>query len=77
MTDRQLVNKCDGEFYQRLCRVADELGLAYADGDRKGEDIRIVLLSGPTCSGKTTAAKLLADMVDTPVSDIRAKIIHS
>ena len=64
MTDRQLVYKCDGEFYEKLCRVADELGLARAEGDREGNDIRIVLLSGPSCSGKTTAAKMLADRLD-------------
>ena len=62
MTDRQLIDKCDGEFYEKLCRVADELGLACADED--GEGISIVLLSGPSCSGKTTAAKMLADRLD-------------
>ena len=62
MTDRQLIKKCDGEFYNRLCHVADELGLACAEGE--GERISIVLLSGPSCSGKTTAAKMLADRLD-------------
>lgn len=64
MTDRQLISKCDSEFYEKLCRIADELGLARAEGDREGNDIRIVLLSGPSCSGKTTAAKMLADRLD-------------
>ena len=56
----ELIKKCDEAFYKELCCVADALWGA-CDG---GKNIRIICLSGPTCSGKTTAAVMLADRFD-------------
>ncbi len=46
---REFVLECEHDFESRLDRTADELL------DTQG--LRIIALSGPTCSGKTTAAK--------------------
>ena len=51
MNIREYIKKCDNEFERNLNRVAD----AIAEGKE-----RVVCLSGPTCSGKTTAASMLA-----------------
>ncbi len=47
----ELIRYCDEDFRKRLYSIADKI---YADG------VRLVSLSGPTCSGKTTAAAMLA-----------------
>ncbi len=57
MDNREFVRKCDEDFKKRLYDVADEITTAFENG--KG--IRLVSLSGPTCSGKTTAADMLAE----------------
>lgn len=46
------VSACEEAFSQRLDAVAEELC---------GSEWRLIRLSGPTCSGKTTAANLLTD----------------
>ena len=51
MNIREYIRKCDGDFSERLNRVADEI----AEGNE-----RVICLSGPTCSGKTTAAAMIA-----------------
>jgi len=47
------VNKCEDDFEARLQAAVDEVCSV--------ENIRIVGLSGPTCSGKTTTAKKLVE----------------
>ena len=47
------VNECEADFEARLKAAVDEVCSV--------ENIRIVGLSGPTCSGKTTTAKKLVD----------------
>ena len=47
----EFVSKCDEAFSESLCAVADKISL--------NEDLKIVSLAGPTCSGKTTAANML------------------
>ena len=51
MSIKELIRKCDGDFKQRLYSIADCI---YND------KVRLIGLSGPTCSGKTTAASMLA-----------------
>lgn len=51
MNIREYIKECDKEFERNLNRVAD----AIAEGKE-----RVVCLSGPTCSGKTTAASMMA-----------------
>jgi uridine kinase len=48
---KELIKRCDESFEKRLHYIADKI---YADG------VRLISLSGPTCSGKTTAAAMLA-----------------
>lgn len=52
MNIREYIRKCDAAFKERLYSVADAIAL--------GQE-RVICLSGPTCSGKTTAAAMLAD----------------
>ncbi len=52
-----IIRKSDDCFRKRLYEVAD--GIAAREG------IRIIGLSGPTCSGKTTAAVMLAERLET------------
>ena len=49
--DQGFIEKCDREFDELLERSVKRLC--------DGEDIRVLGLTGPTCSGKTTAAKKL------------------
>ncbi len=56
MNDREYIKKCDADFRARLCDVADALS-ASLEGEGGA---RLVCLAGPTCSGKTTAAAMLA-----------------
>ena len=51
MNIREYIRECDKEFEKNLNRVAD----AIAEGKE-----RVICLSGPTCSGKTTAASMMA-----------------
>ncbi len=51
----ELIKKCDGDFVERLYSIADKI---HEDG------VRLVSLSGPTCSGKTTAASMLAKRLE-------------
>ena len=50
-TSRSFVFRCEEDFSRRLLAIAD--AIAMTDGTR------ICTLTGPTCSGKTTAANLL------------------
>ena len=52
MSIAELIKKCDEDFRKRLYSIADEI---HTDG------VRLIGLSGPTCSGKTTAAHMLAE----------------
>ncbi len=56
MDKREYIRKCDEDFRGRLYDVADALSHSF----EKSEGIRLVCLAGPTCSGKTTAAQMLA-----------------
>ena len=51
MNIREYIRKCDDAFEKELFDVADAILQSRA---------RVVCLSGPTCSGKTTAASMLA-----------------
>lgn len=57
MNVREYVRKCDADFKERLYEVADAVKKNFSE--KKG--IRLLCLSGPTCSGKTTAAVMLAE----------------
>ena len=46
------IAECDSKLSQRLCEITEDIC--------KNEDIKLVRLVGPTCSGKTTAAKMLS-----------------
>ena len=48
---REWIESCERAFSDRLDEIADELC--------EKEELRLLRLSGPTCSGKTTAANLL------------------
>ena len=52
MKDQQYIKQCDADFRARLYGVADSIAAE--------KRVKIVSLSGPTCSGKTTAAAMLA-----------------
>ncbi|MBE6583412.1 MAG: hypothetical protein E7649_00330 [Ruminococcaceae bacterium] len=61
--DSDFVHLCDEEFERALSRGVSELC--------DGKDVRVVGLTGPTCSGKTTAAKkLISHLGDSQ------KIVH-
>ena len=47
----EIIQRCDADFKKRLYTIAESI---YNDG------VRLVSLSGPTCSGKTTAAHMLS-----------------
>lgn len=49
--DRELVRRCEEDFSHRLTALADAIG--------QTEGLRLCTLTGPTCSGKTTAAAML------------------
>ena len=48
---QKLIKDCDRAFFDRLTNIADEMF--------KNDDVKIICLSGPTCSGKTTVANIL------------------
>ncbi len=48
---RESVHDCEARFAAALGAIADELG--------RKESLRVCTLTGPTCSGKTTAAQML------------------
>ena len=48
---KSLIDKCDGSFAVRLENIATDI--------LSKKDVRLIRLSGPTCSGKTTAAAML------------------
>ena len=50
--DQEFIEKCDREFEGLLEKAVEELC-------RESDGIRVMGLTGPTCSGKTTAAKKL------------------
>lgn len=52
----ELIKRCDEDFEKRLYSIADKI---HIDG------VRLISLSGPTCSGKTTAAEMLAKRLET------------
>ena len=47
---KEWIDTCEADFQGRLCRISEEL---LASG------VRLCRLTGPTCSGKTTAAKMI------------------
>ena len=52
----EFVKKCEQDFEKRLCEVSDRV---------KNSGVESLLLSGPTCSGKTTTAnKIIHDFED-------------
>ncbi len=57
MDIREYIEKCDADFRARLYDIADEVARSFENQ----QSIRLVSLSGPTCSGKTTAASMLAE----------------
>ncbi len=61
MNTREFIKKCDADFRERLYLVAREVVRSF-ESDRR---IRLVSLSGPTCSGKTTAAAMLAEYIES------------
>ena len=48
---QKLIKDCDKSFFDRLTNIADIIF--------KSDDVKIICLSGPTCSGKTTVANIL------------------
>lgn len=52
----KFINDCEAEFENILSAIAKELS--------KEKDLRCVTLSGPTCSGKTTAAAKLTGYIE-------------
>ena len=52
----EIIRKSDDSFEKRLYEIADNILLK--------KEIRLIGLSGPTCSGKTTAAKMLAERLE-------------
>jgi len=48
---KEFIRKCDNKFHSELCRVTDAV---CAD-----PNLKMIRLSGPTCAGKTTAAKMI------------------
>ena len=48
---KQWIDSCEEDFRRQLNRVAEEVLLQ--------KDLKFIRLTGPTCSGKTTAARLL------------------
>ena len=46
------VHQCEARFAERLAEIAAEIG--------GREHLRLCTLTGPTCSGKTTAAEIIA-----------------
>ena len=51
--DEGFVSACESEFEAELCEMVEELC--------HKKESRIIGLTGPTCSGKTTTAELLTD----------------
>ena len=60
MNTKEYILKCDDDFRNRLYGVADAVEKSF-DGEGR---IRLISLSGPTCSGKTTAASMLSDRLE-------------
>lgn len=60
---REFVKKCEREFEERLSAAVERVC--------EHKDIRLISLSGPTCSGKTTAANKLTDHLEA-----RGKKVH-
>lgn len=60
MNTLQYIRKCDADFRERLQDVADAVARSFDSG----RSIRLISLSGPTCSGKTTAAAMIADRLE-------------
>ncbi len=48
---KAFIDKCDSDFSERIEKIAGDIAI--------NNDIKLVRLSGPTCSGKTTAAAML------------------
>ncbi len=59
MNNREYIRKCDADFRTRLYDVADEVSQSISNGEK----VRLICLAGPTCSGKTTAANMLASRI--------------
>lgn len=53
---REFVKKCESELEERLAAAVERVC--------EHKDIRLISLSGPTCSGKTTAAGKLTDYLE-------------
>ena len=47
------VKKCDAEFFGEIIKASESIA--------KDRDIRFILLSGPSCSGKTSASRVLTE----------------
>lgn len=56
---KSFIRRCDRKFDKRLEEVAEGI---LAKRDASGKSVRIVALAGPSCSGKTTAAKKLSSV---------------
>ena len=52
MSIAEYIRICDRDFRKRLCDIADDI--------LERKEVRLISLSGPTCSGKTTAAEMLS-----------------
>lgn len=60
--DRQFIECCDSKFEERLALAATEVYTG---------DERIIGLTGPTCSGKTTASRMLSRMISKKGSEMK------
>ncbi len=50
------VKKCDAEFFGEIIKASESIA--------KDRDIRFILLSGPSCSGKTSASRVLTEALE-------------
>ena len=58
---RQLVNDCEEAFEKQLAQLCTKVGL---------ESYKVILLSGPTCSGKTTTTNKLVETLNNKGNDV-------
>lgn len=52
MTDKNLIYECEKEYNEKILKIAEQIA--------KKPNIRLVLIAGPSCSGKTTTSSLLS-----------------
>ena len=58
---RQLVNDCEAAFENQLAELCKRVGLA---------NYKVILLSGPSCSGKTTTTNKLVETLNNKGDDV-------